>query len=336
MSNLNAGSASSLSWRAGRSASSPGFAPAPKFELTESSFEAMGCDCQILVVGGPPGLLEFGEKRVRELETAWTRFDDSSELSAFNRRAGHWTSVSEELSLLLWRGLAGYRMSDGIFNPFMGTQIRGVGYDRDFSELDIASGSTPIEATDTSGPSTSVNPTTPMQFMRHRRLAMLAPGLEFDSGGIGKGLGADVVASDLLRAGAAGAMVSLGGDVSVAGLWPDEGWRIGIDDPTGRNDQPMNVVLRDGAVCSSGTLKRRWRNEGGTVAHHILDPSTGRSLTRSDVVAASAIAPSGWRAEVLTKMAVVGGTQVARDVVARQSGIALLVWDRSGTVSTIQ
>ena len=98
----------------------------------------------------------------------------------------------------------------------------------------------------------------------------------------------------------------------------------------------MNVVLRDGSVCSSGTLKRRWRNESGDIAHHILDPMTGQSLKRSDVVAASAIAPSGWRAEVLTKMAVVGGSKVAREVIARQPGTALLVWDRDGVVSTIQ
>jgi thiamine biosynthesis lipoprotein len=299
-------------------------------------FEAMGCDCQVLVLGGSPDLVRFGEIRVRELESAWTRFDDNSELSAFNRRPGHWMAVSQDLSLLLWRGLAGYRLSDGIFNPFMGAQIRSVGYDRDFSELDAVPGDSGGAASFAVADSDVADFVTPLQFMRNRRLAWLAPGLEFDSGGIGKGLGADVVVAELLRSGAAGAMVSLGGDVSVGGLWPDEGWRIGIEDPIGRDDQPMNVVLRDGSVCSSGTLKRRWRNESGDIAHHILDPMTGQSLKRSDVVAASAIAPSGWRAEVLTKMAVVGGSKVAREVIARQPGTALLVWDRDGVVSTIQ
>ena len=98
----------------------------------------------------------------------------------------------------------------------------------------------------------------------------------------------------------------------------------------------MNIVLRDGSVCTSSILKRRWRNESGSVAHHILDPATGQSVIGSDLVAASAIARQGWRAEVLTKMAVVGGTSVARELVRRNRGVALLVWDLSGTVSTIQ
>lgn len=340
MSTSNAGSASSLSWRAGRSASSPGFAAPVRLELTEVNFDAMGCQCQVLALGGPSGLAAAGELRVRELERQWTRFSADSELSRFNGRAGSWTAISPELSVLLWRGIAGLRLSDGLFNPFMGAQIREAGYDRDFAELDSAGLDRTAEAT----PAMATNdadapkllPRTPLQFANHRRLARIAPGLEFDSGGIGKGLGAQLVVEDLLRAGAKGAMVSLGGDVAVGGMWPDEGWRIGIEDPTGRNDQPMNVVLREGSICTSGTLKRRWRAESGNLANHILDPATGKSLTGSDVVAASAIARQGWRAEIYTKMAVVGGTQIARKVVRRNEGVALLVWDRDGTVSTIQ
>ena len=296
----------------------------------------MGCDCQVLVLGSSPELVEVGEQRVRELEQCWTRFSPDSELMNFNRRAGRWTAVSSDLSLLLWRGIGGFRISDGLFNPFLGEQIRDVGYDRDFSELDVQTTAAADDEVTVLGVQRPTTNWHPLQFQRNRQLARLAPGVEFDSGGIGKGLGADMVVTELLSAGAAGAMVSLGGDVSVGGSWPDEGWRIGIEDPTGRRDQPMNVVLRDGSVCTSGTLKRRWRSESGSVAHHILDPATGQSSTGSDVVAASAIARRGWRAEVLTKMAVVGGSDVARELVRRQEGIALLVWDRSGTVSTIQ
>lgn len=335
MNTLNASTASSLSWRAGRTASSPGSAAPLRLELVENNFYAMGCECRILVLGGGGGTAEFGERRVRELEQRWTRFTLDSELSRLNAHAGSWAAVSPELSLLLWRGLAGFRLSGGLFNPFMGSEIRGIGYDRDFAELDteVDGNSAGVAEGALAGP---LLPRSPLQFARNRRFARLAPGIEFDSGGIGKGLGAQLVVADLLRAGAVGAMVSLGGDVAVGGKWPDEGWRIGIEDPVGRDDQPMNVVLREGAVCTSGILKRRWRNEAGTVAHHILDPATGRSSIGSDVVAASAIARQGWRAEVFTKMAVVGGSRVAREVVRRHDGVALLIWDRNGSVSTIQ
>ena len=295
----------------------------------------MGCQCQVLVLSGSAGLAEQGERYVRELEDRWTRFSADSELSRFNARAGGWLSISPELSVLLWRGLAGFRLSGGLFNPFLGSQIREVGYDRDFADLDTASVKEAI-GPDQSGARAQGMVQQPLQFRRNRRVARIAGGLEFDSGGIGKGLGAALVVEHLIRAGAAGAMVSLGGDVGVGGSWPDTGWRIGIEDPTGRNDQPMSVVLRDGAICTSGILKRRWRETSGSVSHHILDPATGKSLAGSDVVAASAIARQGWRAEVFTKMAIIGGSRVANEIVRRNSGVALLVWDRSGSVSTIQ
>ncbi len=295
----------------------------------------MGCQCQVLVLGGQADLANAGEARVRELENRWTRFDPNSELSRFNSRAGHMTLVSPDLSTLLWRGLAGYRLSNGLFNPFMGAQIRDIGYDRDFDDLNKDGANEVSSRIHSNTDPASVGPQ-PLRFRRQRRLAWLAPGLEFDSGGIGKGLGAQIVVSDLLRSGAGGAMVSLGGDVAVGGSWPDEGWRIGIDDPAGRDDQPMNVVLRDGVICTSSVLKRRWVTEDGDVSHHILDPATGRSLSDRDVVAASAIARQGWRAEVFTKMSLVGGSQVARDIVRRNAGVALLIWDRQGSVITIQ
>jgi len=295
----------------------------------------MGCECQVLVLGGSAGLVEQGERYTRTLEDRWTRFRADSELSRFNARTGNWVSISPELSVLLWRGLAGFRMSGGLFNPFLGSQIRGVGYDRDFAELDPAT----VDDESHPGERSALMPLAiphPLEFRRNRRIARLNPGLEFDSGGIGKGLGAAMIVEHLIRAGAAGAMASLGGDVAVGGSWPDEGWRIGIEDPTGRTDQPMNVVLREGSICTSGILKRRWRESSGTVSHHILDPATGKSLAGSNVVAASAIARQGWRAEVFTKMAIIGGSQVADQIVRRNSGVALLVWDRTGSVSTVQ
>lgn len=306
----------------------------------------MGCACQIMILGGTSALLRFGENRVRQLEDSWTRFDSESELEEFNARPGSWMRVSPDLLELLVRGVAGWRLSGGMFNPFLGEQIVAAGYDRDFGELSPpAAGvsSDDSQATAKAQPMSSaawyerrVRPPSPLMIRRRQRLACIDPGVEFDSGGIGKGLGADMVATALVWAGAAGAMVSLGGDVRVAGSWPDEGWRIGIVDPAGSDDHDLSVVLRDGALCTSGTLKRRWRRDDGSVAHHILDPRTGRSLEPSDVVAVSAIARRGWRAEVLTKMVLLGGTAQAQRLLEREPDVAFLTWDRYGQMSAVQ
>ena len=73
--------------------------------------------------------------------------------------------------------------------------------------------------------------------------------------------------------------MGLGGDISVAGPPPLGGWRIRVQDITGRPEDPPEgpaavVAIREGGLATSSTTARRWRR-GGDVLHHILDPRTG-------------------------------------------------------------
>lgn len=321
---------------AGRSASAPPPSPAPGLPLREVSFRAMGCDCQVLILGGSTQLLDLAKQRVRELDRSWSRFIPQSDLCRFNARAGHLVRVSPDLLLLLRRGLAGFRTSGGLFNPFLGVEIVAAGYDRDYAELDTAPAvfvDQPVGTKPTMRRTKRARLRAPLRLNITRHLARLDADVEFDSGGIGKGLGADVVVHHVLKAGAQGAMVSLGGDVAVGGSFPDEGWRIGVDDPFGRPDrEALSVVLRSGSLCSSGILKRRWQQHSGRTAHHILDPATGLPRWPNGVVAASAIAPEGWRAEVLTKTALVGGQSAAHQLMLG-GNYGLLLWGEDGELT---
>ena len=74
-------------------------------------------------------------------------------------------------------------------------------------------------------------------------------------------------------------LVSLGGDIAVAGPPPAGGWRIRVQDVTGAPGEPPAgpyalIAIRDGGLATSSTAARRWRR-GGDVLHHILDPRTG-------------------------------------------------------------
>ncbi len=71
-------------------------------------------------------------------------------------------------------------------------------------------------------------------------------------------------------------LVSLGGDIAVAGTPPPGGWRVEIgDDHTGTSragDQA--VTLSTGGLATSSVVRRAWRR-GGRRVHHIIDPRTG-------------------------------------------------------------
>jgi thiamine biosynthesis lipoprotein len=71
-------------------------------------------------------------------------------------------------------------------------------------------------------------------------------------------------------------LVSLGGDVRVAGPAPEDGWRIAVGDDHERAlvDPELVVSITAGGLATSSTTRRAWRRAGRTV-HHIVDPRTG-------------------------------------------------------------
>src|SRR5207244_11191700 len=105
------------------------------------------------------------------------------------------------------------------------------------------------------------------------REVRLPAGTGFDPGGIGKGLAADMVVAEATASGAAGVCVNLGGDLRVTGLDPtDAAWTVAVEHPLAAT--PLAYLgLRDGAVATSTTLRRRWQVEGQP-RHHPLDPLT--------------------------------------------------------------
>jgi thiamine biosynthesis lipoprotein len=87
-----------------------------------------------------------------------------------------------------------------------------------------------------------------------------------------------------------GVLVSLGGDIALAGDPPPGGWLIqaGEDSATPISDVEETISVAGGGVATSGTTVRRWIR-GGAVLHHIIDPATSlpaRSCWRTVTVVA--------------------------------------------------
>jgi thiamine biosynthesis lipoprotein len=135
------------------------------------------------------------------------------------------------------------------------------------------------------------------------------PGVRIDSGGLGKGLAADLVA-DLLGRHAAFA-VDCCGDVRIGGR-ARVARRIVVEDPAG--GAPLHELsIVDGAVATSGIARRSWLGADGYIAHHLLDPATGRPAW-TGVVQATALAPTALEAEALAKAALLAGPARGREL----------------------
>jgi FAD:protein FMN transferase len=93
-------------------------------------FRAMGADVQVLVVGGPPSLLDEARELVEALEARWSRFRPTSEISRLNQLAGRPVRVSQETLTLVRRALDGASVTAGRYDPTVLGAVLLAGYDR--------------------------------------------------------------------------------------------------------------------------------------------------------------------------------------------------------------
>jgi len=258
----------------------------------------MGSDCHLVVLGAPRHAALTAIDRVRLLESRWSRFIPTSEVSRLTAHHGRPVAISADTALLLRRSIEAWSLTGGLFDPTVLGDVLRAGYDRDLAEV-IAAPRRGQSALQLGCPAIVLDQGA------FGWTAALPHGAGFDPGGIGKGLAADIVTDELVASGATGVCINLGGDIRVAGDGPSgDGWTIDVDHPH-RADPVARVGLRQGAVATSTTLLRRWQIDAEPLTH-VIDPRTGRP-TRTDVELVSVIAGRAWLAEVLATASMLRG-----------------------------
>ena len=241
---------------------------------TSVSFGALGSTAVVAV--SDPAVLQRARERVEQVvdrfDLACSRFRDDSELIALNGSAGTPVRVSPLLLEAVEAALRAARVTDGDVDPTVGEALIALGYDRDFDEIGAA-GATATRIASVPGWQT-------VKVDHAAGTVSTARGVVLDLGATAKALAADHAAADAGAViGDAGVLVSLGGDLSIVGPAPPDGWRVRVTDDH-RSDVTAPgqwITLRAGALATSSTTVRRWETDGGS-AHHLLDPATGRPV----------------------------------------------------------
>jgi thiamine biosynthesis lipoprotein len=227
------------------------------------------------VVTADPGAAsrarELVQRQLDAVELAASRFRADSEVRRCEAARGRPTPITPLLAELVRVALDAAASTGGDVDPTLGSQLSALGYDRDISVLEDS-------------PHASRLP-----LVRVRRRAVwrdvrldvrpdgeaqltLPDGVLLDLGATAKARTADRCATSVARELGCGVLVSLGGDLRVAGPEPAEGWTVLVQDGP---DQPASTIRLDGAraVATSSTLSRTWRR-GGQRMHHVIDPVT--------------------------------------------------------------
>jgi thiamine biosynthesis lipoprotein len=290
----------------------------------ERRFRAMGTDVHLVLVGDEAeSLASRAQDRIADLESRWSRFLATSEISRLNANAGYPTVCSPETVALVRRALEAWNMTDGRFDPTVLGAVVRAGYDSSFDVIPdnravVSTHDERVTGADGIVVDTATN------------MVMIPRGVGFDPGGIGKGFAADIVSGEAIAAGAVGVCVNVGGDVRLRGDAPEGGgWRVDVLDPNDLGVVRATVGIGDGAIATSTRARRTWR-VGDKEQHHLVDPASGAPI-ENDVLAVSVIARDCWRAEVLAKAAFVGGVDAGLALFDVQ-GVAGVIIARDDTL----
>ncbi|MEI7625012.1 MAG: FAD:protein FMN transferase [Actinomycetota bacterium] len=303
-------------------------------QLTQLSFRAMGTNVHVIIGGSVPAHAAVAQARVQVLEQLWSRFIDDSEISRINASPGVALPVSPETLTLFERAIESWEMTRGLFDPMVLADLIALGYDRSFGELRTLPPQSPSQR-GSLDPQPLDRGRTEIGITIDRTAMTVAVdvGRGFDSGGIGKGLAADIVVASLLEAGAPGAMANLGGDLRTGGEAPENGWLVAIDNPFDLDGPPVARFRLDGqALVTTSSQGRRWL-QGESEHHHLLNPATGQPAL-SDVASVTVIADEGWRAEALSKAAFLSGCARAVEMLPEHGATGMVV-GRDGVIDWI-
>ena len=287
---------------------------------SERDGAAMGTTFHVLALSEDQFLADRLVTRLQQLESMWSRFDPSSEISRVNSTPDEFHLVSPETTKLIETARTAWSLTDGAFDPTVLDSMEAIGYDRTLAGVGATHRPTRTATMAPGCGGFTVDSTINMV-----RLG----GARFDPGGIGKGLAADIAVAEAMASGAAGAMVNIGGDVVCRGHAPTtNGWIVDVTERSVLDHRLALVDVSNGAIATSTIAKRRWNTDDGP-RHHLVDPSTGRNTQGYRL--ATVIASDGWYAEAITKHLLVGG---CLDVVDTTRAVALVVDDQGASHTT--
>jgi len=296
-------------------------------EAFDEQFDAMGSRIRIMIGEPTDDGLKDPQEAGREarafildFDRRLSRFRPDSELTALNQDPRTEVPASDLLRAAVGAGLLAAQTTDGLVDPTMVDQIELAGY----RESRVGMSGVPVPQLLSDIPER--RPARPdsgkswkgFEVDDVEKVIRRPRGLKFDTGGTGKGLAADLVAESL--AGYSRFLISCGGDIRIGGRQASRfPYDVQVEHPTSGN-RPHLFKLGSGGIATSGINVRAWRNDDGSTAHHLLDPSTGEPCW-SGLIGATAIGRTAMEAETLAKAALLCGPEGARETLSRYGGL---------------
>ncbi len=257
----------------------------------QTSFEALGTTAVVAATDPErlPQAVAAVREAVDELDRACSSFRADSELARLNAAAGSPVTVGPLLLDAVAAALRAAVLTEGDVDPTVGEALIALGYGPRSSASTSAIARVPGWRV--------------VELDRDAGTISIPRGVMLDLGATAKALGADRAAARAFEAAGCGVLVSLGGDLAIAGDAPEGGWSVRVTDDhrAGPEAPGQSITLQTGGLATSSTTVRR----SGDV-HHLIDPASARP-TSGPWRTASVAAASCLDANIASTAAIVRG-----------------------------
>ncbi len=252
-------------------------------------FQAMACDCEILVDTENRSLAKKAIKMAAgeawRIERKFSRYRKGNIIDRINQSKGKAIQVDEETAHLLDFSQHCYELSGGLFDITSGILRR-------FWKFD-GSDRLPTQA--------QVESILPL--ISWHKISWDSPTIrvphemEIDLGGVGKEYAVDRILRLLQEKFDIGILVNLGGDTVVGGRRREnKPWNIGVENTKQAHSMAKVIQVHQGAVATSGNSKR-FLLKAGVRYCHIINPKIGwpaENAPHSITVAAGTCTEAGF------------------------------------------
>jgi len=255
---------------------------------------------------------------MNRVDALMSPYIEESELATINRNAAAKpVKISKELFKLLQRSIEFSELSDGAFD----ITFASVGFLYNYREHKRPSDEKIGQHLDAiSFKNIKLN-------KKEQSVAFSHKDTKIDLGGIAKGHAVDNAIEILRNCGIQNALVTAGGDSRILGDKNGRPWVMGIRHPRDRTKVVVRIPLSNAAISTSGDYERYFV-ENGKRYHHIIMPSTGKSVSHSWSV--SILANDTLTSDALSTTLFVLGTEKGLQLINSLNEVEAIVIDAKG------
>ncbi len=228
-------------------------------------------------------------EEIKRLDSALSTGNEESQVSKLNANGGG--SLTEDTKYLFEKSMDLYESTDGLFDIAIYPVMEAWGFPtQDYKVPDKTELQNLLALTDASK----------IQYKEEENsVSFEEEGMKIDFGGIAKGYTSSRIMKIYKDLGVTSGLVNLGGNVQALGTKPDGSkWKVGIQDPEGKEDYLGTLSIKDQAVITSGGYERYFEEDGKTY-HHIIDPRTGYPAD-SGLISVTIVSSDGTLADGLS------------------------------------